>query len=410
MNWNTSFADRTAHMQRSTIREILKLTALPEVISFAGGLPAPEYFPVELVKQATETVLAERGPESLQYSTTEGMLELRQFLAERQSTARFQIGAENILMVTGSQQGLDLIGKVLLNEGDTVICENPTYLGMLLAWKPLGVNFVGIPTDHDGMMVDELEEKIQQHHPKLMYLVPTFQNPGGVTLSEERRAEVVRIAAKYGVPVVEDCAYAELRYSGDPVTSLLEKDAQYQESSTLDGNVIYLGTFSKILTPGLRVAWVAAPYPVIDKMVQAKQSSDLHTSTLNQFITYQMVQDGFLEKHIATLCKVYKERRDVMLAAMEQYFPEGTTWTRPDGGLFLMARFPEYVDAAKLLEEAVDRKVAFIPGDAFFVGNIGQNTCRLNFSNQKPERIEEGIRRMGELLKDEMIAHQFAAK
>lgn len=410
MNWDTTFAARTAHMRRSTIREILKLTVLPEVISFAGGLPAPEYFPIERVRQATDTVLAERGQEVLQYSTTEGMLELRDFIAQRLSTPKLHLSADNVVIVTGSQQGLDLIGRVLLDEGDTVIVENPTYLGMLLAWKPLGVRFVPVSTDMDGMRVQELEPLLRQHRPKLVYSVPTFQNPRGVTLSETRRAELVRLVDYYGVPLVEDCAYSELRYSGDPVTSLLEMDAIHLHTDRLEGNVIYLGTFSKILTPGLRIGWVAAPSPVIEKVVQAKQSADLHTSTMTQFITYEMSQDGFLERHIQKLREVYRERRDVMLAAMEQYFPEEVKFTRPDGGLFLMAEFPEYVDAAELLKLAVEAKVAFIPGEDFYVGGIGRNTCRLNFSNQKPERIEEGIRRMGELLKDEVIAHQFAAR
>ncbi len=410
MNWDTSFAARTAHMRRSTIREILKLTSLPEVISFAGGLPAPEYFPVERVRKATDTVLAERGQEVLQYSTTEGMVELRDFIAKRLSSSNLQLTKDNVVIVTGSQQGLDLIGRVLLDEGDTVIVENPTYLGMLLSWKPLGVNFVPVTTDMEGMRVQELEPLLQKYQPKLVYSVPTFQNPRGITLSEERRTELVRLVDDYSVPLVEDCAYSELRYSGDPVTSLLEMDALHLGTNRMEGNVIYLGTFSKILTPGLRIGWIAAPFPVIDKVVQAKQSADLHTSTLTQFITYEISQDGFLETHIQKLREVYSERRDVMVAAMEQYFPEEVHFTRPDGGLFLMAEFPDYVDAAELLKLAVEKKVAFIPGEDFYVGGIGRNTCRLNFSNQKPDRIEEGIRRMGELLKDEVIAHQFAAK
>ncbi|MBZ0309357.1 MAG: PLP-dependent aminotransferase family protein [Anaerolineae bacterium] len=410
MNWDTNFAARTAHMRRSTIREILKLTSLPDVISFAGGLPAPEYFPVQRVQEATDLILAERGQEVLQYSTTEGMVELRDFIAKRLSTPNLQLTRDNVVIVTGSQQGLDLIGRIMLNEGDTVIVENPTYLGMLLSWKPLGVNFVPVVTDMEGMRVQDLEPLLQKYQPKLVYSVPTFQNPRGVTLTESRRAELVRLVNHYNVPLVEDCAYSELRYSGDPVTALLEMDAIHLHTNHMEGSVIYLGTFSKILTPGLRIGWIAAPFPVIDKVVQAKQSADLHTSTLTQFIAHEVSKDGFLETHIQKLREVYTERRDVMVAAMETYFPEEVHFTRPDGGLFLMAEFPEYVDAAELLKLAVENKVAFIPGEDFFVGGIGRNTCRLNFSNQKPERIEEGIRRMGELLKDEVIAHQFATK
>ncbi len=404
MQWENRFATRTAHMKRSTIREILKLTAQPDVISFAGGLPAPEMFPVEHVQQATEIVLAERGTEALQYSTTEGMPELRQLIALRLSNEKFTVRPDNILITTGSQQGLDLIGRVLVDERDAVIVENPTYLGMLMAWKPYGLNYVPVPTDQDGAIIEALEPLLQSS-PKLVYIVPNFQNPAGTTLNAERRAQLVKLLEESNIPLVEDNPYGELRYTGEALPSLLELDALNMGGDIENGHVLYAGTFSKILMPGLRLGWVVAPSAVIDKLVQAKQSADLHTSTLDQFITYEVARDGFLEDHIPRLCEVYRERRDVMLAAMARDFPPEVTWTQPDGGLFLMVTMPEYIDSAELLREAINHKVAFVPGTDFHVDGTGHNTCRLNFSNAQPAMIEEGIRRLGMLLKDAIMQH-----
>jgi len=399
MNWN--FAARTQTIRRSTIREILKLTAQPDVISFAGGLPAPEHFPLERVQSALDTILSERGRESLQYSTTEGMPELRDLLAARLSTSAVTLTRENILIVGGSQQGLDLIGRVLLDADDGVIVENPTYLGMLLAWRPFGVRFLPVATDENGLQPAEVAAHLRLAKPRLVYSVPTFQNPQGITLSAARRAELVALLGD--VPLVEDSAYAELRYSGQPAPPLYHFDALHRGNTTLDGGgVIYCGTFSKILTPGLRVGWVAAPTPVIEKLVQAKQSADLHTSTLNQFICYELARDGFLDAHIAQLQEVYRTRRDVMLAAFERYFPDEVRWSKPEGGLFLMVYLPAGVDAAALLQEALLHKVAFVPGVDFHLEGSGQNTLRLNFSNAQPERIEDGVRRLGGLLRQKM--------
>jgi 2-aminoadipate transaminase len=400
MNWDTRFAARTQQMKRSTVREILKLTARPEVISFAGGLPAPEFFPVERIRQATDTVLAERGREVLQYSTSEGMPELRELIARRLSSGKFQIGPENILITSGSQQAVDMIARILMDEGDKVIVENPTYVGMLTSWKPFHPEFMAIPTDNDGMLVDELEPLLAEN-PKLMYAIPTFQNPQGTTLTRERRAKLAKILAEHSLPFVEDDPYGELRYSGDPVPSVLQMEAEYRGATTLDGSVMYCGTFSKILTPGLRIGWVAAAYPVIDKLVQVKQATDLHTSTFNQFVTYEVARDeAFLNEHITQLRDVYRQRRDLMLQTMDECFPEEVTWTRPEGGLFLMVMMPEHFNARDILKTALEHDVAFVPVDDFFIGDTGHNTFRLNYSNARPERIVEGIRRLGDVLKD----------
>lgn len=400
MNWDSLFAARTQQMKRSTVREILKLTAKPEVISFAGGLPAPELFPVERIREATDTVLAERGQEMLQYSTTEGMPELRALVARRLSAGVFQIHPDNILITSGSQQAVDMLARIFLDEGDRVIVENPTYVGMMTSWRPFNLQFSAIPTDDNGMIVDELEPLLRDN-PKLMYAIPTFQNPQGTTLSRERRAKLAKILVERSLPFVEDDPYGELRYSGDPVPTVLQMEAEYRGATTLDGNVIYCGTFSKVLTPGLRIGWVAAALPVIDKLVQVKQATDLHTSTFNQFVSYEVARDqAFLEEHITRLRDVYRQRRDLMLQTMDAHFPQEVTWTRPEGGLFLMVTMPETLNARAVLKQALARDVAFVPCDDFFIGDTGHNAFRLNYSNARPERIVEGITRLGAVLKD----------
>lgn len=399
VDWDTLFAERTQQMKRSTVREILKLTARPEVISFAGGLPAPELFPVERIRQATDTVLAERGREVLQYSTSEGMPELRGLIAKRLSAGKFQIHPDNVLITSGSQQAVDMIARILLDEGDRVIVENPTYVGMMTSWRPFDLHFSPVPTDHDGMIVGELDGILAERH-KIMYAIPTFQNPQGVTLSRERRVRLAQILAEHNLPLVEDDPYGELRYSGEAVPSVLQIEAESRGFSSVEGNVMYCGTFSKVLTPGLRIGWVVAASPVIDKLVQVKQATDLHTSTFNQFVSYEVARDeAFLDQHIATLRQVYRERRDLMLKTMDEHFPEEVIWTRPEGGLFLMVTMPPRLNAREILKEALAADVAFVPCDDFFVGDAGHNMFRLNYSNARPEMIVEGIKRLGAVLK-----------
>jgi len=327
------------------------------------------------------------------------MLELRSFLAQRLSSETLSVKPENIMIVTGSQQALDLIARVFVNEHDRVILENPTYLGMLQTLRPYDLVYLPVTTDDDGMRIEAIPELLRQQ-PKLMYVVPNYQNPQGTTLVKERRLELIHMLEPYPVPLVEDNPYSELCYSGEIEPSLMELDAQILGIRELNGRVIYIGTFSKILSPGLRVGWIAAPLPVIDKLVEAKQSTDLHTSTFVQYIINEVVRDGFLESHIAKLRTTYRERRDIMLAAMENYFPEEIRWSHPAGGLFLMVYMPQYLDAQELLQEAMAYKVAFVPGVDFHVGNTGHNTFRLNFSHESPPMIEEGIKRLGQLLKN----------
>lgn len=397
-NWDAAFADRTHLLKRSTVREILKLTARPEVISFAGGLPAPELFPVERIRQATDTIFAERGREVLQYSTTEGMPELRQWIADKLSVGKLKVHADNILITTGSQQAVDMLGRVFLNRQDRVLVENPTYVGMMTSWRQFAPRFAAVPTDQDGMIVDELEGLLTEKT-KIMYAIPTFQNPQGTTLSLERRQKLVKILHDHQLPFVEDDPYSELRYSGEALPPVLQLEAEYNGSTGVEGNVIYCGTFSKTLMPGLRVAWVVAAAPVIDKLVEVKQGADLHTSTLNQFIVYEMVRDtAFMDAHVAELRHVYRERRDLMVNTIQEHFPAEVTWTYPEGGLFLLVTMPEYLKSTDILEQALVQKVAFVPGDDFFISPT-RNTFRLNFSNARPEMIVEGIKRLGAVLK-----------
>jgi 2-aminoadipate transaminase len=378
---------------------LLKVTSRQDVISFAGGLPAAELFQVGRVKEAVAAVLGRVGGKSLQYGETEGVAGLRDWIAQQFSRPGFQVKRENVLITSGAQQALDLVGRVVLDPGNRVAVENPTYLALLSAWRPLGVEFVPVPSDADGMRVETLPKLPK---PKLIYLVPNFQNPQGTTLCRERRNDLVNWCRTHEVALLEDNPYGELRYSGHPLPHLFELDATFSPSSGLETGVIYTGTFSKILMPGLRVGWTIAPKEVIDKLVQAKQAADLHTSTLCQYIALELISKGFLDEFLPVLRKAYRERRDVMLAALEKHFPEGALWTRPDGGLFLLVTLPIKMDAAELLDKALQQNVAFVPGEEFHLHGEGKSTMRLNFSNASPERIRVGIEKLGRLCRQEM--------
>lgn len=401
-DWSSLYAARTARMRSSAIRELLKLTQQPDIISFAGGLPAPELFPTERVMQATQTVLEQRACQALQYSTTEGYPALREMVTRQFSRYELPVTADDVLITAGSQQGLDLIGRILLDPGDRVLVEAPTYLGALQAWNAYQAEFATIPTDQHGMRTDLLAGILSRERVKFIYALPNFQNPTGRTLPEERREELVEVAARFGVPIVEDDPYGQLRYDGESLTPLIALDARQRESLN-DGNVLYLGTFSKTLCPGFRVAWTVGPRAVIGRMVQGKQGSDLHTSTFAQMVAYETARGGFLETHVRTLRGVYRERRDLMLRLMEKLFPPGVQWTRPEGGLFLWVTLPEGMDAAYLLEKAVESRVAFVPGSAFFPHGGGENTFRMNFSNATPRQIAEGIKRLAAVLTAELV-------
>lgn len=406
--WSQRYAQRMQWMSSSVIRELLKLTDRPEVISFAGGLPAPELFPIEAVERAATKVLREQGSRALQYSTTEGYRPLREFIVERMSRYGIPARAENVLITSGSQQALDMIGKILINPGDRVLTEEPTYLGALQAWRAYQADFVTVPLDDDGLCCDDRLEEALCAGPKFMYVLPNFHNPGGVTLSLERRKRIVEVADRYGIPIIEDDPYGQLRFEGDHLPPLLVLDAErlnHRDHGNgngngyfRDGNVIYLSTFSKTLAPGLRLGWIVAPESVIQRCVMAKQGMDLHTSTFDQMVAYEVVHDGFLDEHVRKIRRVYSERRDLMLEMLERHFPPEARWTRPRGGLFLWVTLPEGIDTAELLPVAVEHNVAFVPGMAFHPGGGPSSSFRLNFSSSTPEQIETGMRRLGEVV------------
>ena len=400
--WDQRYAQRVRRMQASAIRELLKVTEMPGIISLAGGLPAAEIFPIEKIAAVTQRILEESGRQALQYGTTEGFTPLRELLAHRLKQEGFDVSLENILITSGSQQGLDLLAKIMIDAGDSLLVESPTYMGALQACNAYEPEYLAVRSDEEGIVTDELELALQKN-PKFIYALPNFQNPTGVTFTLERRQKLVEMASRYGVPVVEDDPYSQLRFEGEPLPSLLalENERQQREGQKdqlYQGNVIQLNTFSKVLAPGLRLGWIVAPAEVIRKLVLAKQGADLHTATFNQIIAYEITREGFMEEHIPLIRKTYRERRDAMLAALEEYFPDNARWTRPQGGMFLWVTLPEGIDAAELLSEALEYRIAFVPGAVFHPCGGGANTIRLNFSNATPECIEEGIRQLGKLL------------
>ena len=386
-DWNEVLAERTEHMKSSIIRETLKLMATPGLISLAGGMPAPELFPVREFQDACRYVLEKNGVQALQYSVTEGYGPLRQFLVDKMRKYGVPAEEENVLIVNGSQQALDLIGKVFLNPGDKVLTDGPTYLGAIQAWQAYEAQLVTVPLDDDGTRVDMIEDILKRESVKFIYCLPNFHNPAGVTLSSERRRKLVDLAARYGVFIVEDDPYGELRFEGDDITPVV---VMHKE------NTVYLSTFSKTLSPGIRLGWIAAPAKVIGRLVQAKQGADLHTSIFVQMVANDICQRGFLRQHVKRIRDTYRERCGVMLSAIQKYFPAGVHWTRPQGGLFLWVMLPEGLDSMELLKAALAEKVAFIPGSAFYPkSEDGKNALRLTFSTASPEMIEEGIRRLG---------------
>jgi 2-aminoadipate transaminase len=396
-DWQSVLAGRTKRMTRSMIRELLKFTRLPGVISFGGGLPAPELFPVREFRESSAFVLEESPERALQYSETEGFLPLRRLLAEKVGEYGVPAGPENVLVTNGSQQALDLLGKVFISPGDTVLTEAPTYLGAVQAWNAYEPRFVTVPLDDDGMRVDELDELLARNPIKFIYVLPNFHNPAGTTLPLERRRQLVEVAARHNVFIIEDDPYSELRYEGEHVPPIISLHKE---------NTIYLGTFSKTLAPGIRVGWIIAPEVVMDRLVQAKQGADLHTGTFVQMMAYDIASRGILKRHVIDICKVYRERRDVMLEAMQEHFPGSVAWTRPQGGLFLWVRCPPDVDTEKLLKRALEAKVAFVPGYAFYPDGRGRNAMRLSFSCTPPDKIRVGIERLGHAIREEIASTQ----
>lgn len=385
-------ARRMANIKASEIREILKITERPEVISFAGGLPAPELFPVEEIKEVNRIVLDTDGSKALQYTTTEGFKPLRQWIADRMNTRLgTAFDGDNILITHGSQQALDLSGKVFLDEGDIVFCESPTYLAAISAFKAYGCSFIEIPTDEEGMIISELEKQLAAHpEGKLIYVIPDFQNPTGRTWSLERRRQLAGLSAEYGIAVLEDNPYGELRFEGDFLPSVKSFDRT--------GNILCTGTFSKIFCPGYRIGWIAGDKDVIHQFVLVKQGADLQCNTIAQMELAKFLELYDIDEHIEKIRTVYKKRRDLTVSTMEACFPAGVTFTRPQGGLFAWVVLPDHINARDLLEKCLEQNVAFVPGGSFFPNGGHENTFRVNFSNMPDDRIVEGLTRLGTVL------------
>ena len=385
------FASRMSRMPVSAIREILNVTQHPEIISFAGGLPAPELFPVSAIAQAHADVFTDESRSAMQYSNTEGWRPLREWIARRMQERGIATTADRVLITSGSQQGIDLTGKIFIERGDMVVVESPCYVAALQAFSGYEAGFIPIDTDDKGMRPDQLEEALEHSRPKLIYIVSEFGNPKGTTLSVERRHKLIELSARYRIPILEDNPYSELRYAGERLAPLAALDSS--------GLVIHLGTFSKTISPGLRIGWLIASEEIIQMAVVAKQAADLHTSTIEQRATSRLLETFDYDGHVSTLCNAYGERREAMLSALDRHFPSGVRWTRPDGGLFLWVELPEFLNSEELFEECLAERVAFVPGTSFFTGERKHNFMRLNFSNSRPEKIEEGIVRIASVLK-----------
>jgi 2-aminoadipate transaminase len=383
------FSERAQQLQSSFIREILKITQRPEIISFAGGLPSPATFPVERMKEAFDKVLTDSGRVALQYGPTDGYAPLREWIANYLSTEGSKIVPEQILMVSGSQQALDLLGKVLVDEGSRVLVETPSYLGALQAFSVYRPEFKSVDTDDHGLVPSSVRGVAAGA--RLLYSLPNFQNPTGRSLSVERRRELVETCAELGLPLIEDDPYGALSYKGEPMPRMVAMNP--------DG-VIYMGSFSKVLTPGIRLGYVCAPLPLVRRLELAKQAADLHTAQLTQMVVHEVIKDGFLEQHIPTIRTLYGNQCQAMLAAMDEHFPEGVTWTKPEGGMFIWVTLPKQVDAMKLLDQSIAARVAFVPGAPFYANEAATNTLRLSFVTVPPERIREGIAILGKLIKD----------
>lgn len=396
INYEPFFSNNAKGMKRSEIRELLKMITRPGIISFAGGLPAPDLFPIEDIKEMSRVILEREGKIALQYGPTEGDNRLREELAKLMRADGMNVGGNNLLIVTSSQQGLDLVGKMFINPGDVVMTSRPTYVGAIQAFNSYGARMIGIDQDDEGTQTALLEAEVaklsaQGVKPKFIYEVPDFQNPSGITMSLQRRKELLRIAEKFDLIVIEDSPYRQLRFEGKTEPALLGMNLE---------RVIGLYTFSKILLPGFRLGWMAGPGELIQKAVTAKQSVDLCSPPFNQSILFEFLKRGLLEKQIGIIIKAYREKRDFMLAMLAKYMPKlpGLKWTQPQGGLFLWVTLPENMDAGEMFHSAIEKQVAYVVGTAFYPDGGGHNSFRMNFSYSSMAEIEEGVKRLGQVI------------
>ena len=384
------FAERMHTMKPSTIREMLKMTERPDVISFAGGLPAPELFPVDDIRMAAERVLVESGAKAFQYGVTQGIAPLREQIAQEMARRDIPCTADDVLITTGSQQGLDLLGKIFIDAGDAILTENPTYLAAIQSFQCFQARFQAVPTDNEGLIPEAVGELANKQRFRFLYVIPNFQNPTGRLLSEERRYRLAERARELDLMILEDDPYGALSYDGETPPSI---------RSLAPERTVYMGSFSKVLAPGLRLGYVIAPAALRAKLVQVKQATDLHTSTLAQMVVYDVVKDGFLDTHIPTIRKLYREQCAAMLGALSHHMPSGVTWNKPRGGMFLWAELPRGMDASAVLARAIEQNVAFVPGAPFFAADPVNESLRLAFVTVPPPRIEEGVARLAEVIR-----------
>jgi 2-aminoadipate transaminase len=397
--WTQRYAQRTQRMHRAALDDLLRPPEPSSVISFAGSLPAADMFPMTAVQEACQRVLTEHGARALQYGPTQGYRPLREMITRHTARYGITITPDNVLVTSGSQQALDLLGKVFINPGDRILVEAPTHAGALQAWQSSQAEYVDVPVDAEGLQIDLLEAALRSG-PKLLYVLPNFHNPTGVTLSLARRLKLMAQADQYGVPIIEDDPYGQLRYAGEHIAPLavLDGRSHARADHPYSGNVLYVSSFSHTLAPGLRLGWMIAPTDVMEHLVQAKQGADLQTSLFLQMVAYEVARGGFLDHHVRELRVIYRERRDAMLMALGHFFPPEATWTEPQGGLFVWVTLPPTLDATTVLQDALAADVAFAPGSAFFAHGGGQHTMRLNFTCMEPDWIAEGIRRLGGVL------------
>jgi 2-aminoadipate transaminase len=401
VHFDELYSNRAGKMRKSEIRELLKVTEDPEIISFAGGLPNPQSFPIQDLKGIVQTVLNQHGKIALQYGPTQGIKELRELIAERSIRESMKGGVtrENIMITSGSQQALDAVGKIFLNPGDIALVGLPSYLGGINAFRSYEANLIGIPLDKEGMRVDLLEEKIKellkQDLPvKFIYAIPTFQNPAGTVMPESRRKKLVEIAHEYNLIIIEDDPYGKLRYDIPAVKPIKAFDDE--------GRVIYMSTFSKILAPGFRLAWIIAAEDIMRKLALCKQAQDLCTAGFSQYIAYEFIKSGSLDLHIMKICEMYKPKRDIMMDSMKKYFPEGYICNKPNGGMFAWVTLPEQIDTEAMFLDAFKEKVAYVHGKAFCVDGSGGSSMRLNFSYSTNEQLETGMKRLGTVIERKM--------
>ena len=402
LNLTRHFSERTKEMRASEVRELLKLLQVPDMISFAGGFPNPESFPAEIIRQIVNDVLEKDGAQALQYGITEGYAPLREGVADRMKKRGMDISKENVLIVSGSQQAIDLMGKIFIDPKDTIVISAPTYLAALTNWAAMQATFESIPIDHNNMRMDIFEERMKRlvkrsNPPEIVYVLPNFQNPAGVTMPEKNRRKMVNMASEYDFIILEDDPYGDLRYRGDPIPPLKHWDDE--------GRVVYTSTFSKILAPGLRVGWVVADPDILKKLIVAKQSTDVCANVLGQRIAHEYIVRGHIDPQIEKIKQLYKRKMDLMLSGMEEFMPDGIEWTKPEGGMFLWVTLPEMMDSVELLKKALRKRVAFVSGRAFFADpKEGTSTMRLNFTHPSDQMITEGLRRLGSVLNQEIVS------